>query len=216
MVAMAWQPVDGRMISDNDRTRIADAIRTAESRTSGEIFCVVAQRASAYALVPIAWAAALGLLVPWPLIYLTTWPASVIYVLQLIGAASAAALLWRPALRFRLVSRRTKHERAHSVAMEQFWKQQLQKTEWRTAVLIFASLAERYVEIVPDAGIAQKVPAEAWQGAAAALAAAVKDDRAGDGFVAAIEQCGAILAEQFPVIPDAVNPNELPDKLVEI
>ena len=204
------------MISDNDRTRIAAAIRTAESRTSGEIFCVLAQRASGYTLVPIAWAAALGLLVPWPLIYLTTWPASVIYVLQLIAVAVMAGVLWRPALRYRLVSPRTKRERAHSVALQQFWEQQLQKTEGRTGVLIFASLAERYVEIVPDAGIAKKVPAEAWQPAAAALTAAVKDGRPGDGFVAAIEQCGAILAEHFPLIPDTVNPNELPDRLVEI
>jgi putative membrane protein len=204
------------MISDNDRTRIADAIRAAESRTSGEIFCVVAQRASAYALVPFAWAAALGLLVPWPLIHLTLWPASVIFVLQLVAVALVTGLLWRPALRYRLVSRRTKHERAHSLAMQQFWEQQLQRTEGRTGVLIFAALAERYVEITPDAGIAKKVPAEAWQSAAAALTATIKDDRPGDGFVAAIEQCGAILEEHFPVIPDTVNPNELPDRLVEI
>ena len=100
--------------------------------------------------------------------------------------------------------------------MQQFWEQRVQKTEGRTGVLIFASLAERYVEIVPDAGIAKKVPAEAWQDAAAALTAAVKAGRPGDGFVAAIEHCGAILAEHFPVIPDTVNPNELPDRLVEI
>lgn len=204
------------MISDNDRARIAQAIRAAESRTSGEVFCVLAQRASSYALVPFAWAAVLGLIVPWPLIYLTTWPASVIYVLQLIAVVAATGLLWRPALRFRLVSRRTKNERAHATAMQQFWDQRLQKTEGRTGVLIFAALAERYVEIVPDAGIAQKVAPEAWQNAAAALTSAVKDSRPGDGFVAAIEQCGAILAEHFPVIPDAVNPNELPDRLVEI
>ena len=120
------------------------------------------------------------------------------------------------ALRYRLVPRRTKQERAHALAMHQFWEQRVQKTEGRTGVLIFASLAERYVEIVPDAGIAQKVPSEAWQNAAAALTAAVKAGRPGDGFVAAIEHCGAILAEHFPVIPDAVNPNELPDRLVEI
>jgi putative membrane protein len=204
------------MITDSDRKRIADAIRAAESRTSGEIFCVLAQRASAYPFVPFAWAAALGLLVPWPLIYLTTWQPSVIYTLQVIAVAVMTGVLWRPGLRYRLVSGRTRRERAHALAMQQFWEQQLHKTEGRTAVLIFAALAERYVEISPDAGIAKKVPAEAWQGAAAALTAAIKNDRPGDGFVAAIEQCGAMLAEHFPVIPDTVNPNELPDQLVEI
>ena len=51
------------MVSDADKTRIADAIRAAEAKTSGEIFCVLAQNAGAYRLVPIAWAAALALIV---------------------------------------------------------------------------------------------------------------------------------------------------------
>jgi putative membrane protein len=42
----------------------------------------------------------------------------------------------------------------------------------------------------------------------------VKDGRPADGFVAAIERCGAILAEHFP--PGALKRDELPDKLVEI
>jgi uncharacterized membrane protein len=39
---------------------------------------------------------------------------------------------------------------------------------------------------------------------------------ADDGLVAAIEQCGAVLAKHFPLPPGSVNPDELPDKLVEI
>jgi putative membrane protein len=44
--------------------------------------------------------------------------------------------------------------------------------------------------------------------------AAVKEGRPGDGFVAAIERCGAVLAEHFP--PGALKRDELPDKLLEI
>src|SRR3954469_2639276 len=102
------------MVSDADRARIAEAIRAAEARTAGEIFCVLAARSSHYGLVPIAWAAALALMVPLPLIYLTSWPASVIYVLQLIAFVGAAIVLSRPSLRYRIVPRRAKHDRAHS------------------------------------------------------------------------------------------------------
>jgi hypothetical protein len=38
----------------------------------------------------------------------------------------------------------------------------------------------------------------------------------GDGFAAAIEQCGALLAQHLPAVPGAANPDELPDRLVEI
>jgi putative membrane protein len=204
------------MISDADRARIAQAIRAAEARTSGEIFCVMAQQSSHYSLVPVAWAAALALIVPWPLIYLTAWPASVIYALQLIAFIAAAILLSRRGARFRIVPKRAKHDRAHSTAMRQFWAQGLHKTERRTGVLIFVSLAERYAEIVADAGIDEKVTPEVWNDAVAVLTSAMREGRVGDGLVAAIERCGAVLAQHFPLAPGSVNPDELPDKLVEI
>lgn len=204
------------MITDADRARIVEAIRAAEAKTSGEIFCVVAARASSYALVPIAWAAVLALLVPWPFINFTTLTAVGVYLLQLGVFVALAAAFWRPAIRYRLVSRRTRNERAHGLAMEQFRRQSLRKTEGRTGVLVFAALAEGYGEIVPDAGIAQKVPAEAWDRIVAGLLSAIRQGREGDGFVAAIEQCGRLLAEHLPAVPGAPNPDELPDRLVEI
>ena len=204
------------MISDHDRARIADAIRAAESKTSGEIFCVLAQRSSHYTLVPVAWAAALALLVPLPLIYLTAWPASVIYALQLIAFVGATIVLARPSLHYRMVPKRAKHDRAHVTAMRQFWAQRLHKTQERTGVLIFVSLAERYAEIIADAGINEKVTPEVWNSAVAALTSAIREGRIADGFMAAIAQCGAVLAEHFPLPAGSVNPDELPDKLVEI
>ena len=75
-------------------------------------------------------------------------------------------------------------------------------------MLIFAAVAERYVEIIADGGINAKVTQEVWDKAVASLIAAIKDGRPADGFVAAIEQCGAVLAEHFPVAPGTVNPDE--------
>jgi putative membrane protein len=46
------------------------------------------------------------------------------------------------------------------------------------------------------------------------LITAIKAERAADGFVAAIEQCGTVLALHFP--PGTLNRDELPDKLLEI
>ena len=204
------------MISDADRARIADAIRAAEAKTSGEIFCVLARSAGGYRLVPVAWAAAVALIVPLPLIYLSEWGPTTIYVVQLIAFTLAAIGLSQPALRLRIVPRRRKRERAHAAAMRQFLAQGMQKTEGRTGVLIFAAQAERYVEIIADGGIDAKVTQDVWDAAVASLIAAIKDGRAGDGFVAAIEQCGAVLAQHFPVAPGSINPDELSDKLVEI
>jgi len=202
------------MISQADNQRIAAAIRAAEAKTSGEIYCVIAHACGGYHLVPIAWAALLAFAVPWPLIHFTRWPAGIIYLIQLAAFIAVALLLSLPMIRFRIVPRRRLHGRAHVVAMQQFLAQGIHLTEKRTGVLIFASAAERYAEIVADSGINAKVTPDAWAGAVAALVGAIKAGRPGDGFVAAIELCGAELARNFP--PGELNPNELPDRVVEI
>jgi putative membrane protein len=137
-----------------------------------------------------------------------------IYLVQLVVFIAAALVLSLPAIRFHIVPRRTRHERAHISALRQFYAQGLHQTENRTGVLIFASLAERYAEIVADGGINAKVTPQVWDQAIAALIDGMKHGRAGDGFVAAVAQCGAVLAEHFP--PGALNRDELPNRLVEI
>jgi putative membrane protein len=202
------------IISESDSQHIAEAIRAAETKTSGEIYCVIAHACGDHRLVPIAWAALLALAAPWPTIHFTNWPAGIIYLIQLAVFIVAAGILSLPVIRFRIVPKRRSHGRAHIVAMQQFLAQGIHLTEKRTGVLIFASVAEHYAEIIADSGINSKVTPDTWKGAVAALVSAIKQGHPGDGFVAAIELCGAELARYFP--PGELNPNELPDRVVEI
>ncbi|MEZ5785007.1 MAG: hypothetical protein R3D62_00635 [Xanthobacteraceae bacterium] len=202
------------MISDAEKARVVEAIRVAETQTSGELFCVIAHASSSYRLVPVAWAALLALLVPLPLIYLTSLPVGIIYLVQLAMFAVATALLSIPAIRFRIVPRRAMHERAHVEAMRQFLAHGLHLTERRTGVLIFVSVAEHYAEIVADEGINAEVALAVWQEAIGTAIAAIREGRLGDGLVAAVARCGAVLAAKFP--PGAMNRDELPNKVVEM
>ena len=202
------------MIAESDKVRIRAAIQKVEARTAGEVFCVIAGQSSDYRLVPVAWAASIALFAPLALIYLTDWSAPVVYLLQLTTFLVAAIGLSHPTLRFHIVPRRAKHDRAHAEAMRQFFVQGLDRTEHRTGVLIFASTAERYAEIVADAGINEKVTTAVWDDAVSALVKAIKAGQAADGFVAAIEQCGAVLEAHFP--PGVLQRDELPNKLLEI
>jgi putative membrane protein len=202
------------MISDADKQRITEAIRAAEAKTSGEIFCVIARACGDYELVPMAWAAVAALAVPLPLIFLTSWPAAVIYLVQLAVFAVTWRVLALPMIRFHVVPKRRKWECAHAEALHQFLAQGIHLTEQRTGVLIFASVAEHYAEIVADAGINAKVTPDVWANAVAAMIAEIGNGRPGEGFIAAIQLCGAELASHFP--PGALNPDELPNKVVEI
>jgi putative membrane protein len=202
------------MISEADSRRIGEAIRAAELKTSGEIYCVIARACAGYHLVPIAWAALLAFAVPLPLLHFTRWSAGMIYLVQLAAFIAAAVILSLPVIRYHIVPKRRLHGQAHIVAMQQFLAQGIHLTEKRTGVLIFASAAERYAEIVADSGINAKVTQDVWVSAVAAMVAAIKEGRPGDGFIAAVELCGAELARNFP--PGELNRNELPNRVVEI
>jgi putative membrane protein len=200
-------------VTNEDRTAIAAAIRAAEQKTSGQIVCVLARASSTYSYVPVLCAAVLALLVPWPLVLFTQLSAQRILLLQsIVFIVVAAGLLWPP-LRLALVPRALKRTRAHRAAIEQFFARGVSRTDGRTGVLIFVSIAERYARIVADTGIAAKVPNTEWQGAIDALIEHMRGGRIAAGFIAAIERCGNVLAVHAPPIGRT---DQLPDRLYVI
>src|SRR5690606_12005447 len=97
---------------------------------------------------------------------------------QVLASATALGLIYRiPALRFRLAPRRWQYMRAHDNALRQFLGRNVHLTTERTGVLIFVSMAERYAEIVADAGINAKVPQNLWDSVVGDLIAMAQDDR---------------------------------------
>jgi putative membrane protein len=193
-----------------DHDAVSAAIRDAETRTCGQLVCVLAHSSSEYAHIPVLWASALALSVPWPLIYFTPWSVQRIFLLQLaVFIVAGLVFSWMP-LRLALVPRAVQRTRAHRAALEQFVVRGISRTRNRTGVLIFVSLAEHYARIIADDGIAAKVHASEWQAAIDALTGHMRAGRIAAGFTAAIERCGAVLAVHAP--PDG-SPNELPDRL---
>lgn len=200
------------MFSESDEHRIADAITRAEKATSGEIVAVVAAESSTYLYAPFLWASVVALLVPWPLILWTWWPATWIHLAQVAAFALVLAVTLPRPIRYWLVPKSIKRARAHRRAMEQFVVQNLHTTSGRTGVLIFISVAERHAEIVADASIEARVPNGTWQEIVTRLTAAFTKEQHTDGFVAAIEEVGGHLAAHFP--PGSFDANELPDHLI--
>ena len=197
-------------LSKEDHEAIAAAIHRAEQRTCGQIVCVLARASSNYTYIPVLWATALALLVPWPLIVFTGWSVQRIFAVQLaVFIVAALALSLRP-LRMALVPRSVRRARAHHAALEQFVVRRVAHTRNRSGVLIFVSLAERYARVIADEGVAHKVSQADWQTAVDVLVGHFREGRIAAGLIAAIERCGALLAAHAP--PDG-SPNALPDRL---
>jgi putative membrane protein len=198
-------------LSTQDRQRISAAIHAAEAMTEGEIVCVLAQSSAEATPLAVMVAALAALALPWLLVAFTHLAVVQILGLQLALFLCLVALLCLPRVRVALLPRAARRALAHRAAMEQFLLRGIGRTRGRTGVLIFVSLAERYARIVADQAIAAHVPQSEWQAAVDALVGHMRQDRIADGFVAAIERCGAVLASHFPAA--AGKRNELPDRI---
>ena len=215
------------MLSKADHDRVHAAIAQAEQATAGEIFCVVAQESGTYREVSFAWAGATALLAPPLSLLLGLKPsfflAAVLTVMSngwviahagsvnaavattLLGYAVLQAALFvavlgvlalKPVRRL-LTPGSLKRGHVHTRAMEQF-AHRLHATRAVTGVLVFASLAERRVEIVADEGIHAKVGTEVWDAAVKAALGPIREGDTARGLIAAVEICGRALAEHCP------------------
>ena len=221
------------LFSDADRTRIAAAIHAAEARTSGEIVVIVSTRPRRYPATALTIAALAAFTLPlgavllgWqPGVLLADWGEQDVasridhavegfaFVQLLLFLAVLALVNFTPLAR-RLTPHGQRRDRVHRDATAQCRARGLEATQGRTGVLIYVDEPEHLAEVIADAGVYEKVTPDDWGDTVAVLVEGIRAGRAADGLIAAIERAGAVLAAHLP--PQAGNPNELPDHLIEI
>jgi putative membrane protein len=123
------------------------------------------------------------------------------------------ALAWMP-LRMALTPASTKNRRVRRRAVELFRAAADRRTKGRTGILLYLSLLEHRAEIVADEAIHSKVEPDVWGEAMAVLIEQVKAGELGKGMALSVEKIGEVLAKCLP--PQADNPNELSDRLIEL
>jgi putative membrane protein len=224
------------MRSKDDHARIAAAITEVETRTRGEIFCVLAGEVSHYREVPLGWGALAALLVP-PLLILpglhrlagmefftrwsdgTTWALEGLVtrvltsysLLQAVLFAFVALIVSLPRVRRVMTPRFLKRHRVRQIARRHFVAAGGRHQE--PHILIYASWADRQVELVAHEAIHRAVGEGPWNAAVAAVTEGMKAGKPADGFVTAIRICGDALAAHFPL--DGAPRNQLPNTLLE-
>jgi putative membrane protein len=152
-----------------------------------------------YAMYPLAWAGMIVLATGAALALF--WQAIGLRLGFLVQAAAfgltAVALEWRP-LRLVLVPTRLKQMRARNMARREFAAGILAARDHAEGVLFFASLGERYVEIIASREVHALVGEDAWQRIVSIFAARAKAGNPTEAFVTAIEACADLLATHFP------------------
>jgi putative membrane protein len=217
-----------------DHRLVTAAVTKAERSSDGEIVTVVTEKSDSYHDVGLHYAVLAMLLVPailavipqsvvdyWTGIFLG-WNAGIsrgglmlvlFTFLAIVFLLVRFALAYMP-LRMALTPGTTKARRVGRRAVELFKVGAERRTVGRTGVLLYLSLREHRAEIVADEAIVSKVAPELWGDAMADLIEEVKAGRPGAGMAKAVERIGAVLTEHFP--KSESNPNELPDRLIEL
>lgn len=220
----------GFTFSDAERDAIAAAVTAAEATTDGEIVTIVARQSDAYHDVALHYAVAAMLAVTALAVIAPGWltplddgwehepsiPATLFALLiaQTIAFLAVRVLLaWRP-LRLALTPTATKARRVRRRALEAFRVGTERRTAGHEGVLLYLSLDEHRAEIVADAAVHARVAPERWGQAMATLVEQIRAGRTADGLVGAVAAIGAVLAQVLPKTDD--NPNELPDRVIEL
>ena len=92
-----------------------------------------------------------------------------------------------------------------------FHDQGVSRTHGRTGILLYISMFERRVEVVPDVGIAAAALGPDWKAAVTALETSLTPSPDIDRFLGAMRALGPILGRRLPRSADDVN--ELPDEV---
>jgi putative membrane protein len=226
------------MLNETGRARISAAITEAENKTSGEIFCVLAKDVSRYREVPLMWAAIAAFVAPPVLVMaglhrlalasiFTSWTDEsarameglILRALSTFELGQAAIFLIvaiivaLPRVRRAMTPGFLKSHRVRQAARRHFVAVGARLSHAEPHILIFASLADRRVELVAHDNIHKAVGDGPWNAGVNAVVEGMKAGRAADGFVQAIGICGAALAQHFP--PDGAPKNRLPNTLLE-
>jgi putative membrane protein len=184
------------MIGPAEADRVEAAFDDVQKQTEAPLVCVLARSSGSRDAEFLLGACILALATPLPLLLFTEMSAQRIYVAQLLVAILAAVLGAVPWVRRALIPARAVRSACHRMALAQFVLRGLDRSQ--CGVLIYVSLAEHYIRILPAEAAAAAIPHDAWQAAvdkalvplaAGAIEAALTD---------LADDCARLLAKPFP------------------
>jgi putative membrane protein len=198
-----------------EQARIEAAVLAAEGRTSGEIVPMVVDDSYDYPRAEILggglFALATATSLSWAFFGESLW-----HFLWLLGLSYFPfKLLIRklPNLKRRLIHPAEMTEEVKERAIVAFLENGLHRTRDETGILILLSLFERRVYVLADRGINLVVPPNTWDSLVDTITQGIRHADACNALCSAIETCGQLLQENFPIKTD--DSDELPNLIID-
>lgn len=203
------------LFSEAEIQRIESVVQQVEQRTSGEVVPMVVDESYDYPRAEILGAGLFSLAaatsLSWGFFGESLW--HFLWLFALCYLPFKTLIRSVPALRRRLIHKDEISAEVEEKAIVSFLEQGLHHTRDETGILILISLFERRVHVLADRGINDVVAAETWDEIVQIITDGILSNDTCNALCVAIERCGKLLEEHFPVKSD--DTDELSNLIIE-
>lgn len=205
------------MILDQaQKEKISALIAQSEKKSSAELVAVVAKKSGEYLFL-------------WGFISLSIMFIASFCILLFINIVDIYLFLWTQLFIFSVtiflfymyesfwiarLPKKYRYSRAWEFAYKNFHNLGLNRTKTRAGIMFFVSIDEKYVAIITDSAIKERLEDKYWEEIVESFIQDVKNGQIAHGYIRAIESCTKVLAEKFPIQKD--DKNELLDEVIEL
>lgn len=210
------------LFTEEDKHAIRDAVAEAEKKTSGEIVPVVATRSGRYDRSEDIFGVILGVLAVaavWLLLQRIGPKAghwggaqTISFGLGLVLLTFVVAFVvgvvlstFVPAVARPFIAKKELREEVLRSARQAFFEFRVRGTKGGTGILVYISLFERMVWVLGDRAISEKLDQPKWDEVKDLVIDGLRRGKPTEGICSAINRCGELLSQHFPIAPDDVN-----------
>lgn len=186
------------ILAPDHRRKLERTIEGIEQRSSAQVVVVLADSANKYTHVHLCHAGIAAIFIPMIVFMVLpiTWYQA--FSLQVALFVFLAIFLQYTGITNYVVPRSIKEAHSSKLAREQLVERKITSISHRRCVLVFVSYQEKYVDIIPDIGLVERVDQVVWDQIASDTRALLRARGVMLAFQFAVEKCGEVLIEQFP------------------
>lgn len=201
-------------LNNDEKESIEKQIKKLEEKSSAELVAVITDFSSSYNLLILIFSLVFTFLISLISLYFN---ASTIMFFEIQLSTFAFFILMFHNFKqyfLYLLPKKYKYNKASKKAKEEFINQGLYDTQTKLAIMFFVSIEEKYVEIITDKNVKEKIDDTYWQKIVNEFIKDVKNKEFTQGYEKAIKSCSEILINNFPI--EKNDKNELSNEVIEL
>lgn len=202
-------------LNENEKEQISKKIENLEKLSSAELVAVITKRSGDYRYINSLINIFILFIISFFLIFFFDFSPMQLLEIQLLSFLGLFLFFEKfDNLILNLLPKSYKREKASLNAHEQFSNLGLNRTKTNQAIMFLVSFDEKYVEIITDTAICEKIKDDYWQKILDEFIKDIKKNDLSNAYLKAIDSCSEILIKEFPITKD--DENELPNSVIEL